>query len=90
MTRKLFPIIFTTLFINCASTAFDSSKDSFNEDLNESDIKQHIMYLSSDELEGRFPGTKGSELAIDYIASNFKNYKLAPFQDNSFLQFFDF
>ena len=90
MTRKLFPIIFTAYFINCASTTFDSSKDSFNEDLNESDIKQHIMYLSSDELEGRFPGTKGSELAIDYIASNFKNYKLAPFQDNSFLQFFDF
>jgi hypothetical protein len=87
---KIHSILFAVFLINCSSISLNNSSYSFNDDLNESDIKRHIKYLSSDELEGRFPGTKGSELAIDYIASNFKNYKLAPFQDNSFLQFFDF
>ena len=90
MMSKIHSILFAVFLINCSSISLNNSSYSFNDDLNESDIKRHIKYLSSDELEGRFPGTKGSELAIDYIASNFKNYKLAPFQDNSFLQFFDF
>ena len=84
MMSKIHSILFAVFLINCSSISLNNSSYSFNDDLNESDIKRHIKYLSSDELEGRFPGTKGSELAIDYIASNFKNYKLAPFQDNSF------
>jgi Zn-dependent M28 family amino/carboxypeptidase len=41
-------------------------------------IKADVAYLSSDRLEGRGPGTRGEELATDYIAAEFKKAGLAP------------
>jgi Zn-dependent M28 family amino/carboxypeptidase len=38
----------------------------------------HTKKLSSDEYEGRAPGTKGEELAVTYIANQFKNVGLKP------------
>src|ERR1700730_8925383 len=38
----------------------------------------HIKALSSDEFEGRSPGTKGEELSIKYIADQFKTIGLKP------------
>jgi Zn-dependent M28 family amino/carboxypeptidase len=44
-------------------------------------IKAAVAYLSSDRLEGRGPGTRGEELATDYIASEFKKAGLKPVGD---------
>ena len=41
-------------------------------------ILQHTRVLSSDEYEGRFPGTKGEELTVRYIADQFRAAGLAP------------
>jgi Zn-dependent M28 family amino/carboxypeptidase len=41
-------------------------------------IMTHIKTLSSDEFEGRGPGTHGEELSINYIADEFKRAGLAP------------
>ena len=41
-------------------------------------IKADIAYLASDRLEGRGPGTRGEELATDYIAAAFKKAGLKP------------
>jgi Zn-dependent M28 family amino/carboxypeptidase len=38
----------------------------------------HIKALSSDEFEGRSPGTKGEELSIKYISDQFKTIGLKP------------
>jgi Zn-dependent M28 family amino/carboxypeptidase len=38
----------------------------------------HIKILSSDEFEGRGPGTKGEELSIKYISDQFKAIGLKP------------
>ncbi len=38
----------------------------------------HIKVLSSDEFEGRSPGTKGEELSIKYISDQFKAIGLKP------------
>src|SRR5437660_2113575 len=38
----------------------------------------HIKILSSDEFEGRSPGTKGEELSIKYISDQFKSVGLKP------------
>jgi Zn-dependent M28 family amino/carboxypeptidase len=38
----------------------------------------HIKVLSSDEFEGRSPGTKGEELSIKYISGQFKRIGLKP------------
>ncbi len=42
------------------------------------DLLRHIKYLSSDELEGRGPGTKGEELTVDYLTNEFKQMGLQP------------
>ena len=41
-------------------------------------VLSHIKTLSSDEFEGRGPGTHGEELAINYIADQFKKVGLEP------------
>ena len=41
-------------------------------------ILDHIRVLSSDEYEGRKPGTKGEELSIKYIQEQFKQLNLKP------------
>ncbi|HEV2047364.1 MAG TPA: M28 family peptidase, partial [Chthoniobacterales bacterium] len=42
----------------------------------------HIKALSSDEFEGRSPGTKGEELSIKYISDQFKTIGLKPGNPN--------
>jgi Zn-dependent M28 family amino/carboxypeptidase len=41
----------------------------------------HDQFLSSDLLEGRGPGTRGDEIAQQYIAAQFEAYGLAPAGD---------
>src|SRR5215471_18704141 len=41
-------------------------------------LMNHIKVLSSDEFEGRGPGTRGEDLSINYIADQFKKIGLAP------------
>ena len=37
-------------------------------------IKADVVYLSSDRLEGRGPGTRGEELATDHLAAEFSGH----------------
>ena len=47
----------------------------------------HIKVLSSDEFEGRAPGSKGEELSIKYIEDQFKKIGLKPGNpDGSYFQ----
>jgi Zn-dependent M28 family amino/carboxypeptidase len=46
-------------------------------------IKADVVYLSSDRLEGRGPGTRGEILATEYIADAFKKAGLKPIGKNS-------
>jgi Zn-dependent M28 family amino/carboxypeptidase len=41
-------------------------------------VMQHIKILSSDEYEGRGPGTRGEEKTVEYITEQFKQIGLAP------------
>lgn len=41
-------------------------------------FNDHITTLASDWFEGRFPGTRGIELAEEYIAHTFQSLDLAP------------
>lgn len=45
-------------------------------------MKAHTRFLASDLLEGRGPGTRGDELAMDYIAAQFESFGLAPAGDD--------
>ncbi len=46
------------------------------------DIIKDISYLASDRLEGRFPGSKGNELAVKYIERTFKKARIEPLFHN--------
>jgi len=51
------------------------------------DLRQVIETLSSDDFEGREPGSHGETLTVDYIADQFKKIGLAPGNPNgSYIQ----
>ena len=55
------------------------------------DLKAHVKYLASDELEGRGSGTEGNRKAAAYIADLMKTYALKPAGDNgTYFQKFEF
>ena len=45
-------------------------------------MKAHDRFLASDLLEGRGPGTRGDDLAMEYIAAQFESHGLKPAGDN--------
>lgn len=55
------------------------------------ELRSHVIYLASDELQGRRAGTPGGDTAAAYIARAFQRYGLKGAGDNgSFLQRFSF
>ena len=56
--------------------------------INAEDLKKHLTYLSSDELQGRDTGTEGGKKAGIYLADFYKNIGLAgPVNGGYFQQF---
>lgn len=54
-----------------------------------SNLRKHIQYLASDQLEGRRTGTKGELLAMEYIVNQYKQMGLTPKGNNGFVQEFE-
>ncbi len=51
------------------------------------ELLRHIKVLSSEEFEGRAPGTHGEELTVNYLVSQFKELGLQPGNpDGTFVQ----
>jgi len=54
-------------------------------------FKKHVSYLASEKLEGRLTGTKGEQLAAEYIAKEFAKAGLKPAGENgTYFQTFSF
>jgi Zn-dependent M28 family amino/carboxypeptidase len=55
--------------------------------LRAAEIAAHTRFLSSDLLEGRGPGTRGDQLAVEYIVTRFQALGLQPAgEDGTYLQ----
>ena len=55
------------------------------------ELRAHVKYLASDELEGRGSGTEGNRKAALYIADHMREYGLKPAGDSgTYYQSFDF
>ncbi len=76
--RKIFICILLLNFSYFSQV--NNFKSKFNIDT--SYIKKHIEILGSDLFEGRGTGTKGGELAANYIAGEFQKNNLIPIGDN--------
>ena len=80
----LLNILFLSLILN---SNLLSANDSLS--VTAERLKTHVVYLASEELEGRFPGTTGNYKAADYILSMFKNIGLSAV-NNTYKQEFPF
>jgi len=52
------------------------------ESITSDQLLSHIKVLSSDEFEGRAPGSKGEELTVDYLVNRFTELGLKPGNPN--------
>ena len=57
--------------------------------ISSNDIQKDIKFLSSDENEGRFPGTIGDKNVEKYIVNRFKELGLKPAGDKGYTEEFD-
>jgi len=66
-----------------------SQKIKKSDQLTLTNLQNHIHFLADDRLEGRRAGTKGEELAMDYISDQFKQIGLRPKGTEGYYQNFD-
>ncbi len=88
MIRKSF-FAFAIIFmfsISCSEREFGIADDTPRE-VSKLEMQSVIEYLASDLLEGRAPGTRGGELAEEYIRSLLKSYDIGPYQGEYFQEF---
>src|SRR5438045_6672446 len=84
--NRTFVILFATTIAAFAADPEDKLRPSL-ESITPDGMLAHIKTLSSDEFQGRSPGTKGEELSINYITDQFKGIGLKPANPNgSYLQ----
>lgn len=74
---------FLLLFLFSASSNFNVDE---KYSITPEKLKEHIQYLASEELEGRFTGSQGNIMAADYILENFDNFGLTPLFGESYVQ----
>lgn len=58
----------------------------FSDDITAGDFSELVKTLSSDEFEGRGPGTPGGEKTVEYIKAQFVRIGLQPGNDGSWFQ----
>lgn len=87
MMKKIYII---SLIIIAAFGFYSGGQKDKNPEITASEIQDHINYLASDSLEGRFTGSKGGEMAAEYIEADFKSTGLQPLFNGSFRQNFPF
>ena len=61
-----------------------------SNDITESDTKQLIEYLASENLAGRATGSEGMKVASKFVSECFKNAGLQPFEEDNWFQTFTF
>lgn len=66
---KLKHVLLISLVIVVTGLTITGQRKRSGPSLNEGAIRAHIKFLSSDLLEGRGPGTRGGDLAANYLAA---------------------
>jgi Zn-dependent M28 family amino/carboxypeptidase len=80
-----------SLSANLAAQAIPPAVKAAEASVDPEKIRAHVRFLADDLLEGRGPGLRGSELAAQYIATQFALYGLKPGGDNgTYLQQINF
>lgn len=77
-------ILCTLLLSGCnkLNTTKKLSTLELSEDIEISKLEKDMSFLTSDQCEGRRPGTLGNKLAGEYIAERFEELGLQPLEEN--------
>ena len=78
MSRKLMLVL--------AATAALAAAHTFTADITEADFADMVKALSSDEFEGRAPGSVGEEKTTAYLEAQMKRIGLQPGNNGSYFQ----
>ena len=81
---KINKIHSSLIFLLGISIFITSCSDSLS-DTTDGRLRYWISTLSSDEFEGRAPGTEGGQLTKNFISKTFQNLNLDPIDGNYFL-----
>jgi Zn-dependent M28 family amino/carboxypeptidase len=84
----------STLRLQCFALAGAASllaacggpKGTGSPELSEANYRAHVERLSSDDFEGRAPGTRGEQKTVAYIEAQFRAAGLEPGMGDSFVQ----
>ena len=91
--KKTFLVVIATTFLSSAILAQKDESIKYANTITIEDLREHLMVLSSDALEGRETGMGGQKMAAAYIEYQFKTDGLKPIvttpAGNSFVQSFD-
>ncbi len=85
-TKTAMLVLMLVLAISCSERQFGMPDDT-PRNISRLEMQSVIEYLASDLLEGRAPGTRGGELAEEYIRSFFKSCDIGPYQGEYFQEF---
>jgi aminopeptidase YwaD len=87
MNTKIKLFLAALLLITSAAFINPSGND---PKITSGEVSDHIKYLASDELAGRFPGTDGDRLTAEYVINEFEEYGITPAGEKGYLQPFDY
>ena len=79
-----FSIIMLLLFHSCTSQTSGTEKALAG--ISAEDLKKDVEILSSDKFEGRSPASRGEELTIDFLKTEFQALGLKPGNGDSYFQ----
>jgi len=83
---KRFQFLFAFLFVFVSVLPLRAQKKGI-ESINTNDLKRHMQFLASDELEGRDTGEPGLQVAARYLAVQAESLGLQPLdQDKDYMQ----
>ncbi len=78
----------TCLFLSISAFAQDAQVVTYANSIQAADLRRHLTYLASDEMEGRDTGEKGQKLAADYLREFYKSIDLEGPVDGKYFQKF--
>src|SRR5256884_9993166 len=82
ISRLLLAIVFAAAAALLATDELTERLQPALEAITPDGLLAHIKVLSSDEFEGRAPGTKGEDLSVSYIADQLRKIGLKPGNPN--------
>lgn len=81
MNKRLYITLIASLLI------LQRYSEAQNPEITTTELNEHIGYLASEELKGRYPGTPGDQKAANYIREQFEQAGLRLMGENGFQNF---